>query len=187
MLKSNIIMNMIFKSNKGFAILGLIAGVAILLLFAFMLFGTSISCAVQQNTLAQNNKGLIESFKNTRILSSQPDPKAKISKDGDCVDSRPYLTLLKDFRTDVGGSEVLKDIDSTMTSQGYTKNNQGLVKTDCGVAGELNYLKDRSSIRVHLAEFEDNGATCVSNGPIDQATFGTHRIKVIQAVQLIRS
>lgn len=99
--------------------------------------GFVVNCQIQRRTADKEFEPIFDQFDAVYFLSESSKPTTAVSKGGDCVDSRPWVSVTKSQSINLKSDQAIADIDAALAKQGYSIDKNWLNYSYRGEVGNL--------------------------------------------------
>ena len=127
----------------------------IIVLLAIPIYGFAkfeIDCQQQYNSAHNQKQPQIQEFDHIALLGEQPPQKAKVVRGGDCIDSKPYVTVSKSYATHTSGGQAVDSIRSSLAAAGYAITQENFGQEGCKDLYRVQAKKQ--SIKIYVVAYQ---------------------------------
>ncbi len=161
-------MNKLNKNQSGFGLVlvSILVVIAVIVISSvFLVTKSSADCNKQYNSVLSAAQPKISELNNIALLGEQPVQKANVQRSGDCVDSRPYVTVNKTYSKTQNGGASVDTIRASLKSAGYTISNEDFGSEGCKLHYKVKAQKNDTKIYAVASQKDIKDSSCSDGYP----------------------
>ncbi|MDB5166450.1 MAG: hypothetical protein JWM37_522 [Candidatus Saccharibacteria bacterium] len=125
----------------------------------------TIDCDNQYKAALAQKQPLIDEFNQVALLGEEPAQKANVQRGGDCIDSKPYVTVSKSYSTSTNGGQAVDSVRSSLKTAGYTITREDFALEGCKLLYRVSAHNDHVNIYVTAHQKQIKDTSCTSGLP----------------------
>ena len=135
-------------------------------------------CNTQYDTALKNAQPQIKELNDIALLGEQPAQKANVQRSGDCIDSRPYVTVNKVYKVNEAGGKAVDTFRLSLKNAGYKITSEDFGSEGCKLHFKVQAQKDNVKIYAVASQTNIKDSTCTDGYPtvVSEAHFRSQNI-----------